>query len=180
MRAVGYRPYSLSIVVFAALSVLSVLSLIALGTELFNFFDLSSLAAPLPRRFGDAAALARVSGGEMPDVARQQSAHDQAASALRTYRQVIRLLTARHGGETGSPSSMIAGLIGMWARYSAVKGSIPVGSRWFPKEARYPNWLPWTPSASRCRWPRQARHPHHGTRPAVGRARDVPPCHRAR
>jgi hypothetical protein len=141
MRAVGYRPYSLSIVVFAVLSVLSVLSLIALGTGLFNFFDLSSLAAPLPRQFGNATALACVSGDEIPDFARQESAHDRAASALRVYRQVIRLLTASKGGDSESSTSMIAGLIGMWDRYSLVKGSIPPGSGWFPQEARYPDSL---------------------------------------
>jgi hypothetical protein len=47
---------------FAVLTAFSVLSLVLLGTRLFNFFDLSTLSLPLRHRFARAAASASAAG----------------------------------------------------------------------------------------------------------------------
>ena len=52
MPLVAHRwPHGLTVLLFAVLTAFSVLSLVVLGTRLFNFFDLSTLSLPLRHRF---------------------------------------------------------------------------------------------------------------------------------
>ena len=146
MRAVGYHPYSLTIIVFWVLAGFAVLGLVALGTGLFNFFDLASLAAPLPRRFDEALAYAAVSRRGAPPAEHQQLAQDSAARVLREYRLVYAVLAARRGGDSRSTGRLLAATLAVWSRYAGVKSAIPTSSCWFPGAVQHPNWLtlnPW-------------------------------------
>src|SRR6266516_1599268 len=80
-------PHGLTVLVFAVLTAFSVLSLVMLGTRLFNFFDLSTLSLPLRHRFTRGAASASAAGKSVPREPQQQSAHNRAAAVLRIYGQ---------------------------------------------------------------------------------------------
>ena len=52
MPVVAHRElHGITVLLFAVLTAFSVLSLVLLGLQMFNFFDLSTLSYPLPRRF---------------------------------------------------------------------------------------------------------------------------------
>ena len=60
MPVVTHRdPHGITVLLFAVLTAFSVLSLVLLGMQMFNFFDLSTLSYPLPRRFVQASRLHR-------------------------------------------------------------------------------------------------------------------------
>jgi hypothetical protein len=139
--SVGHKPHAISVVVFAVLVLLSVLSLVRLGTELFNFFDLSSLSRGLPRRFVRAVKAATASPRHVPDEGRQQALHVQGAAVLDLYRQLSVLIVNREGGEAKAPRRLIQQLLGMWTAYGAHKPAIPTSSRWFALTPAHANWL---------------------------------------
>ncbi|GEM_PF-1597901 len=139
--AVGYKPHALSVVAFGLLTLFSVLSLVRLGTGLFNFFDLSSLSTGLPRRFLRAAKAATVTRHNAPEEGRQQALHAQGAAVLELYRQLSVLLVNRKGGEARAPTRLVRQFLGMWAEYGGHKPAIPTSSRWFALTPAHANWL---------------------------------------
>lgn len=147
-HAVGYHPYAATVVVFAVLCLLSVLGSAALGVGLFNFFDLAKLAAPLPKRFLDAAARAAVSSRGLPPSEQQQNAHEDAATMLRLRRDVLQLITERGGTRTTAPAALYATLE-MWSRYAECKPAIPTDSAWFARSRMETNWLTLNPFEAR-------------------------------
>jgi hypothetical protein len=50
-RAVGYQPHAVTIALLVVAAVVAVFMLAVLGSRLFVFFDLTTLATPLPRRW---------------------------------------------------------------------------------------------------------------------------------
>lgn len=98
-------PHGLTVLVFAILTVFSVLSLVILGTRLFNFVDLSALSFPLRHRFARAAASAAAAGRSVPPETQQQAARDRAAAVLRIYGQLTDLIEKRvpHRRTGGKP-----------------------------------------------------------------------------
>jgi hypothetical protein len=143
-HAIGYRPYSATILVFAVLCLLSVLGSAALGVGLFSFFDLTKLAEPLPKRFLAAAdqAAVRADGRYSPE--QEQATHDEAAGALRIRRDALRLITERGGTRTTAPDALRSTL-DTWARYAERKPAIPTNSAWFARNRIEPNWLTLNP-----------------------------------
>lgn len=134
-------PHGLTVAAFAALTAFSVLSLVLLGTQLFNFFDLSTLSQSLPRRFRHGLHEASASGKTLPEEAQQQAAHEQAARVLRVYDQLSDLIASRDVAEVEAPERIAFELLGCWNLASAVKPSIPTESKWFSVRAAHPNWL---------------------------------------
>jgi len=136
-----YRPHAITVAVFGALALVAVLALVRLGTDLFKFFDLSSISTGLPRQFARAVKVATVSGSTIPDEPRQQAAHQRAASALAEYDQLTTLLVIRKIREARAPGRLIEQLLGMWLAYGGTKAMIPTTSRWFALTPAHPNWL---------------------------------------
>jgi hypothetical protein len=118
MPAIGFSPHGLTVVVFTVLTLFSVLSLGYLGRRLFNFFDLSSLAIPLPGDFRRAARLAEVRKGRVPNEAQQRAAHQSAARTLGDIRQVVTLLVTRQGGERRALTDVLYRVLIMWGNYA--------------------------------------------------------------
>lgn len=136
-----YSPHGLTVAAFALLTVFSVLSLVLLGTQLFNFFDLSTLSRSLPRRFRRGLQGASASDKAIPEEAQQQAAHQRAASVLRIYSQLSDLIASRDVAEAEAPERIGFELLGCWAVASAAKTSIPTESKWYSLTAAHPNWL---------------------------------------
>lgn len=143
-HTVGYHPYSVTVLVFAVLSLLSVFGSAALGVGLFNFFDLAKLAAPLPQRFLAAAECAVVSARGVPLSGRHQAAHDDARLALRLLRDVLRLIV-KPGGTPAVASAALITTLEMWSGYADLKPAIPTGGAWFSRSRRETNWLTLNP-----------------------------------
>lgn len=142
MPLVAHRwPHGLTVLVFAALTGFSVLSLVLLGTRLFNFFDLSTLSLPLRHRFARGAASASAAGRSAPREAQQQAAHDRAAAVLRIYGQLTDLIEKRDVAEARAPERIALELLDCWYTSSAAKPAIPTKSKWFSLAASHPNWL---------------------------------------
>jgi len=142
MPLVAHRsPHGLTVLLFAVLTAFSVLSLVVLGTRLFNFFDLSTLSLPLRHRFARGAASASAAGRSVPREAQQQAAHDRAAAVLRIYGQLTDLIEKRDVAEARAPQRIAMELLDCWNTASAVKPAIPVKSKWFSLAASHPNWL---------------------------------------
>lgn len=137
--ALGYTPHALSVEFFALLSIFSVLSLLRLGVDLFNFFDVSALGDPLPRRFGTAAKAA-ATRSRSPE-RRADTAGQEAAQVLERYRQLAVLVIHRRGGESRAPIQLSYQLLEMWGTYATLKPSIPTTSPWFALVPSHPNWL---------------------------------------
>jgi len=142
MPVVAHRsPHGLTVLVFAVLTAFSVLSLVLLGTELFDFFDLSTLSAPLPRRFVQGLKAASAVKGTIPQEAQQQAAHDRAARVLRIYGQLTDLIEGRDVAEAKAPEHISLELLACWRAVSVLKSAIPTKSQWFSLTPRHPNWL---------------------------------------
>ena len=142
MPAIGFSPHGLTLVVFTVLTLFSVLSLGYLGRRLFNFFDLSSLAIPLPGNFRRAARLAEANKGRVPNEPQQRAAHQAAARTLGDVRQVVTHLVTRQGGERDALVDVLYRVLVMWGNYATVsKTRIPTDSQWFERTASHPNWL---------------------------------------
>jgi len=142
MPLVAHRlPHGLTVLVFAILTVFSVLSLVILGTRLFNFFDLSALSFPLRHRFARAAASATAAGRSVPPEAQQQAAHDRAAAVLRIYGQLTDLIEKRNVSEARAAERIARELLDCWYSSSVVKPAIPAKSKWFSLTPSHPNWL---------------------------------------
>ena len=131
----------LTAVLFALLSVFSVLSLVVLGRRLFNFFDPSTLTERLYPQFMRALRSASAAGRHIPDKVQQSAAHDRAAVILRRYEQLVTLITAREVQDTTAPEKIAYQLLGCWSASAAIKSSIPTKSDWFHRTASHPNWL---------------------------------------
>jgi hypothetical protein len=152
MPLVAHRlPYGLTVLVFAILTVFSVLSLVILGTRLFNFFDLSALSLPLRHRFTRAAVSATAAGRSVPAEAQQQAAHDRAAAALRIYGQLTDLIERRDVSEARAAERIARELLDCWYSSSVVQAAIPAKSKWFSLTPSHPNWL--TLNHSSSAWP---------------------------
>lgn len=142
MPLVAHRsPHGLTVLMFAVLTAFSVLSLVVLGTRLFNFFDLSTLSLPLRHRFARAVASASAAGRSVPGEAQQQAAHDRAAMALRIYGQLTDLIEKRDVSEANAPQRIALELLDCWYSASALKPAIPATSKWFSLAPSHPNWL---------------------------------------
>lgn len=136
-----HSPHGLTVAVFAVLTAFSVLSLVLLGTQLFNFFDLSTLSQSLPRRFHHGLQEASASEKAVPEEAQQQAAHERAARVLHIYGQLSDLIAGRDVAEAEAPERIALELLGCWAVASALKPTIPTESKWFSLTAAHPNWL---------------------------------------
>jgi hypothetical protein len=135
-----HSPHGLTVAVFAILTAFSVLSLVLLGTRLFNFFDLSTLSRSLPRRFTHGVQAASAAKAT-PEEAQQQAAHDRAATVLRVYSQLSDLIADRDVAEAEAPERIAVELLGCWAVVSALKPTIPTESKWYSLTTAHPNWL---------------------------------------
>jgi hypothetical protein len=136
-----HSPHGLTVAVFAVLTTFSVLSLVLLGTQLFNFFDLSTLSQSLPRRFRHGLQAASAADKAVPEEAQQQAAHERAATVLRIYGQLSDLIASRDVAEAEAPERIALELLGCWAVASALKPTIPTESKWYSLTAAHPNWL---------------------------------------
>lgn len=142
MPVITHRsPYGLTVAAFALLVAFSVLSLALLGTQLFNFFDLSTLSRSLPRRFRHGVDAASAARKTVPAVAQQQTAHDRASDTLRIYSQLSDLIASRGVAEAEAPERVAFELLSCWATASALKSTIPTDSKWYSLAAAHPNWL---------------------------------------
>lgn len=139
--SLGFTPYRMTLAAFAFLTVLSVLSLVSLGSDLFNFFDLSALSRSLPSEFLQAVRGASTNRWRTSDAQRQQALHADGARVLRTYRQLVELVVLRKGGEARAPIRLLIQQLMLWNNYSARKASIPTGSQWFALAVDHPSWL---------------------------------------
>lgn len=136
-----HSPYGLTVAVFALLTAFSVLSLILLGTQLFNFFDLSTLSRSLSQRFNRGIDSASAAGKTVPAEAQQQAAHDRAADALHIYGQLSNLIASRDVAEAQTPEQIAVKLLECWSTGSALKSKIPTESKWYHLTPAHPNWL---------------------------------------
>lgn len=143
-HSVGYHPYALSVVVFALLTLVVLLGSAALGRGLFSFFDVATLAAPLPERFTAAARSAAVSPAGSPPADRGRGEHEDARAALRLLRDVLGLATER-GGARMIPSDALTTTLDTWADYARRKPAIPTDSPWFSRSRQETNWLTLNP-----------------------------------
>jgi hypothetical protein len=141
MPIVGYKPYGLTLIVLVGFVVFSVLNLVALGTGLFNFFDVSSLSTPLPKRFARALRLAASSGDDKASDVDEQLAHREGAEVLRHYRQLSMLLKERKSNETAAPRRVLHQLVLIAEFNSALKSHIPSDSGWYARIPSHRNWL---------------------------------------
>ena len=142
MPLVAHRwPHGLTVLLFAILTAFSVLSLVVLGTRLFNFFDLSTLSLPLRRRFLRGVKAASAAGRSVPREAQQQAAHDRSAAVLRIYGQLTDLIETRDVSEGRAAQRIALELLDCWHASSALKPSIPTTSKWFSLAPSHPNWL---------------------------------------
>ena len=142
MPLVAHRsPHGLTVLLFAVLTAFSILSLVLLGTRLFNFFDLSTLSLPLRHRFLRGAKSASAAGRSVPREAQQQAAHDRTAAILRIYGQLTDLVEKRDVSEARATERIARELLDCWHAASALKPAIPTKSKWFSLAASHPNWL---------------------------------------
>jgi hypothetical protein len=141
MRLIDHQPHVLTVLSLSLLTVFSVLSLAALGTGLFNFFDLSSLATPLPGRLRRAVGAVTAGRSSLPSEAVQQASHERAAAVLSVYGQLTTLLSQRAGGEVRAPLRLARQLLEVWLQYAARKPAIPTASHWFARVPSHQNWL---------------------------------------
>ncbi len=137
----GYEFRGLVVMLFALLSLFSVLSLVILGRRLFNFFDPSALTERMYPEFVRAVRSASAAGDHIPDDVEQKAAHNRAARALRRYEQLVTLITAREIQDSTAPQKIAYQLLGCWGLNAARKSSVPVKSEWFHRTASHPNWL---------------------------------------
>jgi hypothetical protein len=138
---VGYHPYALTVLLFAVLSLLSVLGSAALGVGLFGFFDLVTLAEPLPDLFIAAVVKAAVpASGTRPDETKQTEAYEVAERALRLRRQVLAMIAQRDGLVEVAPA-VLSETMRMWNVYAQLKATIPSNSAWFRRQVQATNWL---------------------------------------
>jgi hypothetical protein len=133
--------HGVTVLLFAVLTAFSVLSLVLLGLQMFNFFDLSTLSYPLPRRFLQAIKAASAAGKDLPEEIQQQAAHDRAADVLHQYRQLTELIHGRNIPEANAPERIAQQLLACWNAGSGLKPTIPTKSKWFSLAAAHPNWL---------------------------------------
>ncbi len=136
----GHEPSALALTVLVVLAAFTVVTLVAVGTRLFNFFDLTSLSTQLPRRFSRASRAA-LSTSSKPDETTQLAAHDEAARVLRLYRQLTKLLATSNTTEVAGPRRLLSRALHTWDGYSRVKSSIPTDSRWFRRVPEHRDWL---------------------------------------
>jgi hypothetical protein len=90
-----HSPHGRTVAAFAVLTGFSVLSLVLLGTQLFNIFGPASLSLSLPRRFHRGLQDASASEKAVPEEAQQQAARHRAARVLHIYRQLSELVGKR-------------------------------------------------------------------------------------
>lgn len=137
----GHQPHAFTLLVLVLLASFTVLMLVVVGTQLFNFFDSTSLSTQLPRRFSRALRSAMVRKGSTPDETRQLAAHGEAAVVLRLYRQLATLLAASGSTEVAGPRQLLSRAVRSWNTYSSAKSAIPTESRWFRQVPEHRDWL---------------------------------------
>lgn len=142
MGVIDVEPHALTVLFLILLTVYSVVALARLGTDLFNFFDVSSLSTSLPTRFIRAAGAAGATKRRPPNAARQRQSHTAAGGVLRIYAQLSTLLRERQTNETAAPRRVIRQLLlPIAASYSAIKPTIPISSAWHDEVPAHQNWL---------------------------------------
>lgn len=135
-----YQPHATTVGIFTLLTLFAVITLLRLGTDLFRFFDLSSLAVNLPRQFlRSAQAVSGTRSSDLP--AEQQTFYRQGHRVLDRYRQLVVLLRARQGTDHRASVRLLRQLLGIWRIYSQLKTAIPTESLWFDRTASHTNWL---------------------------------------
>jgi hypothetical protein len=164
-RAVGYQPHAVTIALLVVAAVVAVFMLAVLGSRLFVFFDLTTLATPLPwrwrrimrsasrygrhRRFELATRgfwgrqTERVLGDEQADGRPvTDSALDSSAQViLDTYREIATVLETGENSELRPLTGLGMNLVTCWWQYAAAKSAIPTRSHFYRKRYEYPNVL---------------------------------------
>lgn len=137
----SFKFRGLTVAVFALLALFSVLSLVILGRDLFNFFDPSMLSRRLYPEFMRAVRSASASGKRVPDDVEARAAHVRAATVLRRYEELVTLITSSDVVDTTAPEAMVRQLLICWRANAILKSTIPTRSEWFGHIASHPNWL---------------------------------------
>lgn len=138
---VGRQPPVLAVVVLVTLAGFSVVSLVALGNRLFDFFDLSSLSQQLPQRFAGAIRTASVARSTGRSEAREALGHSRAAEVLGLYGQLTTLLAERGTNEVAAPTRILYQLVSIVEQSALQKGAVPSDSPWFERVPAHANWL---------------------------------------
>jgi len=137
---IGVAPPAASLIVFAALCAVATLRLVVLGSQLFNFFDLSQLGRPLPARFRVAVRRAAI-GRSAHDGLSQSIAHEEASRIVELYESLTALITSRRYQHADGPTRLARQLLLVAAANASMKNAIPTSSRWWSQQARHQNWL---------------------------------------
>lgn len=141
LRIVDYVPHATSLFLLGALTIVAVTSLAALSVELFNFFDVSTLARPLRSRLRRAVRVAqRAKEGLLGD-ARVVSARGEAERVFASQARISFLLSVPGQTNRRGATTLGRSLLSDWAHYASAKRSIAVAGAWYKPAPAYKNWL---------------------------------------
>jgi len=142
MRTVTYVPHRPTLYLIVGLAVFTVFSLIALGENLFRFFDPVHLSRELPREFLKWQRLVETGSPQSAAPSVQEVCYQRADYVLACMEQLVSLATAgRHKSRTESLRHFAVRIDHLWSAYAYRRTRIPRDSIWFERVPQHTDWL---------------------------------------
>lgn len=138
--ATGLRPTRPGVLIFMVLCGVSALWLVVLGSRLFNFFDSSTLASGLPRRFERAL---RQAGARslLPRIATDITAHTEATRVLNLLSNLAALSAARPSRTDLGRYRIAQCLLRIVSINHQFTGTIASSSAWWQRISQHQNYF---------------------------------------
>jgi hypothetical protein len=131
----------ITLILVGAVTALSILALLRLSVRAFSLFDPVRLSPPLLEAFRRWTERAAAGGLRWRVPAFQDVYRGGAQDVLTTFRDLIGFTAEIERTDITDLRSLGQRILVMWARYSSVKTSVPVDSRWFERAYEHPDWF---------------------------------------
>lgn len=141
VRQLGYDVHALTICAIVLLAMFSVLSLVVLGVTIFNFFDPSSLAAPLVNDFQRWGSAASRGDRVAADASFQAHFQLQGAIAIQSLGELLNLVQATDKPDPDRVASLGRDAAHLLQSNAYLKTAVPTTSHWYQRALHHPSWL---------------------------------------
>jgi hypothetical protein len=138
--ATNRHPTAVGVLAFTALCGIAALWLVVLGNRLFNFFDSSTLASGLPRRFERAIQQAGARS-LLPRIATDVTAHNDASRVLELLTGLAALSAARPARTDTGRYRLALYLLHILTVNQRFKGTVASTSAWWQRVPQYRNYF---------------------------------------
>jgi hypothetical protein len=141
LLVLSYVPGILNLIMILFLSAFSIFSFVRLGIRTLEFFNPVPLLAYLDRDFVRWSRSATTNGLMWHDQSFQYHYQQQAEKALKTYRNMMGLITAKKGMGVAPIFKTAHHTLMLLETYAYLKLQVPTESYWFRRMGEFQDWL---------------------------------------